>query len=173
MDKVLILRADTEANSQLKGLSGEVTLDLTKPTLHVHDGSTTGGHSVAESVPTKLSQLTDSSSLWTSGELTKVSLLTNDEEFWTQVDLTKVSQLQNDSGYKTGFCQYCGHCTYCQNCGRCNNVQCSQVQCNVKNCQQCSDCTVCKSSSYWWSTINSALMQGGVQTSSKCVYRDC
>ena len=170
MNKVLILRGSSEANSQLEGLVGEVTLDLNTPTLRVHDGSTTGGHLVAESIPTKLSQLTDSENLWTSESLTKVSQLDNGGEFWTTGTLTKVSQLQNDPGYKNGYCQYCWHCTYCQNCGRCYDVRCSQVHCYVKDCQQCSDCTTCSGNKGWDSA---GIFDCGIRNCTKCVYIDC
>lgn len=172
MVAITLLRGNEETNTSLVGLEGEVTFDTTAKVLRVHDAEQVGGYATASSYPTALSQLTDASTIWTESNLTKVSQLGNDGEFWSTSTLTKVSQLQNDSAYKNGFCQYCSHCTYCQNCGRCNNVQCSQVQCNVKDCQQCSDCTACSRRDKVW-------MYGGFRTAGdlylcgKCVYKDC
>lgn len=171
MPTIILLRGSADANNPLIGLEGEVTFDSTKGELRLHDGDKAGGHEVAISSVTALSQLTDASNIWTDSNLTKVSQLGNDSEFWSTSSLTKVSQLQNDSAYKNGFCQYCSHCTYCQNCGRCNNVQCSQVQCNQKNCQNCSDCTACSKRDFAW--IGGSFVSNVSLCHERCVYKDC
>jgi hypothetical protein len=171
MPTIILLRGSADANNPLIGLEGEVTFDSTKGELRLHDGDKAGGHEVAISSVTALSQLTDASNIWTDSSLTKVSQLGNDSEFWSTSSLTKVSQLQNDSAYKNGFCQYCSHCTYCQNCGRCNNVQCSQVQCNQKNCQNCSDCTACSKRDFAY--IGGFFVSNINICHERCVYKDC
>jgi hypothetical protein len=54
-------RGSTDANASLTGALGEVTVDTTKSTLRVHDGSTAGGTELARTkdIPTKTSQLTN------------------------------------------------------------------------------------------------------------------
>ena len=48
MAKLLKLRRGTTSqHSSFTGAEGEVTVDTTKDTLVVHDGSTAGGHAVA------------------------------------------------------------------------------------------------------------------------------
>lgn len=152
--KILLKRGTITATSVYTGKSREVTVDTDKKILIVHDGVTAGGTSLARlsELPTKLSQLTEDSGIWTKNALTLASL-TDDVGYWKKSDLTKVSQLTNDNKYKTAHCSYCSHCTYCSNCGRCNNVQCSQVQCgqvqcNQVQCSQCSgQCTNCSNCS--------------------------
>lgn len=136
----IYLRGGTTAeHSAFTGADREITVDTTKKTLVVHDGTTAGGFPAATSNPTKLSELTDGAQLWKKSELTKVSQLTNDAGYWS--GLSNVSQLTNDKGYKTSHCSYCSHCTYCSQCSRCNTVQCNQVQCT--ECNNCSHCTNC------------------------------
>ena len=150
--KILLKRGTSENTAAYTGKIREVTEDTDKKTLIVHDGGTAGGTPAAKlaDVPTKLSQLTLDSGLWTKNALA-LAALTDDVGYWKRSDLTKTSQLANDNGYKTGHCAYCSHCTYCSNCGRCNNVKCSQVQCgqvqcNQVQCSQCSGyCTNCSS----------------------------
>lgn len=54
-------RGSTDANASLTGALGEVTVDTTKHTLRVHDGSTKGGTELARvaDIPTKVSQLSN------------------------------------------------------------------------------------------------------------------
>ena len=89
-------RGTTTQNASLVGGVGEVTVDTTKSTIRVHDGSTTGGTELARTsdVPTKVSQLTnDSGYLTTHQDLSAYAL--------TSSIPTKTSQLTNDSGYLT------------------------------------------------------------------------
>ncbi len=64
-------RGTTTANASLVGGVGELTVDITKGTVRVHDGSTAGGTELARTkdlptVPTKLSQLTNDKGFITS-----------------------------------------------------------------------------------------------------------
>lgn len=140
--KNIYLRGGTTAQtSAYTGGDREITVDTTKKTLVVHDGSTAGGHpaALASAVLKKLSQLTGNDTLWTRSTLTKMSQLTDDTGYWK--NLTKISQLTNDKNFKTEHCSYCTHCTYCSQCSKCNEVQCSNVQCTT---YRCSDCTTVK-----------------------------
>lgn len=56
-------RGTTEKNAALVGGVGELTVDTTKGTVRVHDGSTTGGTELARTkdIPINTSQLTNDS----------------------------------------------------------------------------------------------------------------
>lgn len=56
-------RGTTEKNAALVGGVGELTVDTTKSTVRVHDGTTAGGTELARTkdIPTKVSQLTNDS----------------------------------------------------------------------------------------------------------------
>ena len=148
MVKTILLRGGTTAqHANFKGYNREITVDTTKKTLVVHDGSTAGGIPLAKKseIPTKLSQLTENAGLWKKTSLTKVSQLTDDVGYWT--GLSKVSQLANNLNWKTAHCSYCSYCMYCSQCSRCSNVHCYQVQCNQVHCGQvqcAGDCNRCE-----------------------------
>ena len=98
-------RGSTDANASLTGALGEVTVDTTKSTLRVHDGSTAGGTELARTkdIPTKTSQLTNDSGFPVGTIPSKVSQLSNDSGYITSSSIpTKLSQLSNDVGYTTG-----------------------------------------------------------------------
>lgn len=98
-------RGSTDANASLTGALGEVTVDTTKSTLRVHDGSTVGGTELARTkdIPTKTSQLTNDSGFPVGTIPSKVSQLSNDSGYITSSSIpTKLSQLSNDVGYTTG-----------------------------------------------------------------------
>lgn len=137
-------RGTTAQNDAFTGAAREITVDTTKGTVRVHDGSTAGGSELARvaDVPTKLSQLTNDTTAWERTALTALEQLSNDIGLVKKANLSKLSQLTNDRNFKTAHCSYCTHCTYCSQCSKCLNcttincttVQCTQVQCNEKQC---------------------------------------
>lgn len=91
--KILLKRGTSGQTAAYTGKAREVTEDTDKKTLVVHDGGTAGGTPAAKlaDVPTKLSQLTLDSGLWTKNALT-LAALTDDVGYWKKSDLTKTSQ---------------------------------------------------------------------------------
>lgn len=89
MAKVLQLRRGTTAqNDAFTGAVGEVTVDTTKKTLRLHDGSTAGGKEIVGK--------SDLATVATSGSYNDLS---NKPTIPSAV--TKTSQLTNDSGFLT------------------------------------------------------------------------
>ena len=84
--RTILLRGGTTTEHEtFVGAEREITVDTTKKTLVVHDGTT--GHPVARKsgLPTKLSDLTEGIGLWKKSVLTKVSQLTDDVGYWANL----------------------------------------------------------------------------------------
>ena len=89
MAKTLQLRRGTTAqNDTFTGAEGEITVDTTKKTLRLHDGSTAGGKEIVGK--------SDLAAVATSGSYSDLS---NKPTIPSAV--TKTSQLTNDSGFLT------------------------------------------------------------------------
>lgn len=141
-------RGTTAQNDAYTGQEREITTDVEKGTVRVHDGSQQGGHELLRlaDVPTKLSQLTNDIQAWRKSELTHLSQLINDIGLLTKADFSRLSQLQNDRGYKTSHCTHCKYCSYCQQCDNCHNcttINCTTIDCTTIDCTRCTNCTYC------------------------------
>ena len=107
--RVIQFRGGTVVEHELfVGHDREITVNTTNNRIRVHDGTTPGGHELANQLENDVYR--------SSGNLTKLSQLTPDVQYLKQAELTKLSQLQNDKGYIAGHCTYCTHCGHCTHC---------------------------------------------------------
>lgn len=98
-------RGTTEKNAALVGGVGELTVDTTKGTVRVHDGTTAGGTELARTkdIPINTSQLTNDSGFLTAHQDLSAYAKTSDLSAYAKTSAipTQTSQLTNNSGFIT------------------------------------------------------------------------